>query len=92
MYYAATSGTFNTIKNLEDVANVQSEPPLPNEKRAPLGALLCITIRHCEERSDDKFAGSEFGRTQCARRAGDSMSPVNQSMDRFAALAMTEIN
>ena len=32
----AISGTFKTIKGLADVANVQSEPPLPNKTGRPL--------------------------------------------------------
>ncbi len=39
--------------------------------------------RHCEERSDDQFAGSEFGRTKCARRAGNRTLPVNQALDEL---------
>ena len=29
--------------------------------------------------ASDKIAGSDFGRTKCARRAGDRTSPVNRS-------------
>jgi hypothetical protein len=32
----AISGTFKTIKGLADVANVQSAPPLPNQKSRSL--------------------------------------------------------
>ncbi len=40
--------------------------------------------RHCEKHSDDKFAGSEFGRTKCARRADNRMLPVDQPPNSIA--------
>ena len=30
---------------------------------------------------DDKIAGSDFGRTKCAQRAGNRTLPVNQYLD-----------
>ena len=73
--YAASSEMLNTIKDLVDLANVQSAAPLPNKKWAPFGAHFLFRCRHYRynhESAADKTSHSNSCNGRPARKKSEN--------------------